>query len=177
MYKDIFLFLHHGRRRNEVLSLSWDMVDLSQRLYYIPAQINKAKKNMSYKMTDILYDRLMIHYLHACLNQNTRHPKGYVFINPQTNNQFITLSKAWKRFLHVNDLPYIRLHDIRHLIGTYSINVLNIPIEKVSHALGHTNIETTQKYITIKPETSKQVIDKIINSVILPAKGEEMPIG
>lgn len=71
MYKDIFLFLLHGRRRNEVLSLSWDMVDLEQRLYYIPAQINKARKNMSHKMTDILYDRLMVHYLHAYIKQNT----------------------------------------------------------------------------------------------------------
>ena len=170
MYRDIFLFLLHGRRRNEVLSLTWEMVDMEQGLYYIPAQINKARKNMSYKMTDILRDRLMIHYLHACVQQNTRHPKGYVFLNPQTNTQYSTLAKAWKRFLHVNDLPYIRLHDIRHLIGTYSINVLNLPIEKVSHTLGHTNIETTQKYVTIKPETSKQVIDKIINSVILPDK-------
>ena len=91
MYRDIFLFLLHGRRRNEVLSLSWDMVDMEQRLYYIPAQINKARKNMSYKMTDILYDRLMVHYLHACIKQNTRHPKGYVFINAQTNTQFSTL--------------------------------------------------------------------------------------
>jgi len=170
MYRDIFLFLLHGRRRNEVLSLTWDMVDMEQKLYYIPAMINKARRNMSYKMTDILYDRLMLHYLHACVSQNTRHPKGYVFKNSQTQTRFKDLSKAWRRFLSESDLPYIRLHDIRHLIGTYSINVLELPIEKVSHALGHTNVETTQKYITIKPETSKQVIDKIINSVILPDK-------
>lgn len=176
MYKDILLFLLHGRRRNEVLSLTWDMVDMEQSLYYIPAMINKARQNMSYKMTDILHSRLMVHYLHACVEQNTRHPKGYVFKNSQTNTRFKDLSKAWRRFLHVNDLPYIRLHDIRHLIGTYSINVLELPIEKVSHALGHTNVETTQKYVTIKPETSKQVIDKIINSVILPEKAVESPI-
>lgn len=168
IYKDIFLFLLHGRRRNEVLSITWKMVDLEQRLYYIPAQINKAKRNMSYKMTDILHDRLSFYYLHACIDQNTRHPVGYVFKNPDSDNKFATLSKAWQRFLKANDLPYIRLHDIRHLIGTYSVNVLELPIEKVSHALGHTNIETTQKYITIKPETSKQVIDKIIASVKLP---------
>ncbi|MDY0194404.1 MAG: tyrosine-type recombinase/integrase, partial [Aliarcobacter butzleri] len=152
-------------------------LDSHEILIRVMARIGqKARKNMSYKMTDILRDRLMIHYLHACVEQNTRHPKGYVFTNPQTNTQYATLSKAWKRFLHVNDLPYIRLHDIRHLIGTYSINVLNLPIEKVSHTLGHTNIETTQKYVTIKPETSKQVIDKIINSVILPDKVAESSI-
>ena len=172
LYSDIFLFLLHGRRRNEVLSLTWKMIDINQRLYYIPAQINKARKDMSYKMTDMLYQRLLKHYLHACVDENTRFPQGLVFKNPETGKKFSTLSKAWKRFLEENDLPYIRLHDIRHLIGTYSINVLELPIEKVSHALGHTNIETTQKYITIKPETSKQVIETIIKSISVPEKVE-----
>ena len=141
------------------------MVDFSQNLYKIPAMINKARKNMAYKMTDILHDRLLKHYLHACIDQNTRFPKGYVFLNPYTNNRYVDLKKAWTKFLTSNDLPVIRLHDIRHLIGTYSINVLELPIEKISHTLGHTNVATTEKYITVKPETSKFVIDKILESV------------
>lgn len=165
MMRDIFLFLFHGRRKGEVLNLTWDMVDFDQRLYRIPAMINKARKNMSYKMTDILYDRLMFHYLHECINQNTRFPRGYVFVNPETRTKYSYLKKAWDRFLEANDLPKIRLHDIRHLIGTYSINILELPIEKISHTLGHTNVATTEKYVTIKPETSKQVIDKIFASV------------
>lgn len=163
--KDIFLFLFHGRRKNEVLSLTWEMVDFSQNLYKIPAMINKARKNMSYKMTDILHDRLMRYYLHACIDQNTRFPKGHVFLNPNTNKKYIDLKKPWRKFLLSNDLPAIRLHDIRHLIGTYSINVLELPIEKISHTLGHTNVSTTEKYITVKPETSKYVIEKVLNSV------------
>jgi integrase len=165
IYRDIFLFLFHGRRRNEVLSIKWIMIDLEQRIYKIPAPINKAKRDMSYKMTDILYHRLNNHYLMACLQQNTRYPKGYVFVNPLTLNKFASLTKAWQRFLYANDLPTIRLHDIRHLIGTYTINTLELPIEKISHTLGHTDIKTTQKYITKKPESSKQIIDKIFESV------------
>ena len=165
VYKDIFFFLLHGRRRNEVLSLTWDMVDLEQRLYYIPAKINKAKRNMSYKMTDELYYRLLKIYLHTCIDQNTKYPKGYVFINVKTGNNFKDLRKAWNRLLKKYDLPYIRLHDIRHLIGSYSINYLDLPIEHISYALGHTSIEITQKYVTMKPQISKDVIDKIFNSI------------
>ncbi len=165
IYSDIFFFLLHGRRRGEVLNLTWDMLDLDQRLYYIPAKINKAKRNMSYKMTDELYRRLYKIYLHICIEQNTKYPKGYIFVNPYTKNKFKDLRKAWQRFLKTYNLPYIRLHDIRHLIGTYSINYLDLPIEHISYALGHTNIEITQKYITVKPQISKDVIDKIFNSL------------
>jgi len=165
VYSDILFFLLHGRRRNEVLSLTWDMVDFEQKLYYIPAKINKVKKNMQYMMTEQLYNRLYAVYLKECVNQGVKYPTGYVFTNPQTNTRYKCLRGAWSRLLKKNDLPYIRLHDIRHLLGTYSINFLSLPIEHVSYALGHTNIEITQKYITIKPEISKEVIKKVFESV------------
>ena len=165
IYKDIFLFLFHGRRRNEVLSLEFSMIDFEQRLYKIPAKINKAKRNQSHKMTDILYARLYKHYAIACINQETKYPKGFVFCNPFTLTRFYDLTKAWARFLDKNDLPEIRLHDIRHLIGTYTTNTLELPIEKISHTLGHTDIKTTQRYITKKPDSSKEILDSILNSI------------
>ena len=56
MRKNIFTFLLHGRRKDEVLSLTWDMVDLEKRTYSIGYEINKAKKNMTYEITDELYE-------------------------------------------------------------------------------------------------------------------------
>lgn len=165
IYKDLLLFLFHGRRLNEVLSIKFEMIDFSQRQYQIPAQINKAKKNDTHKMTDILFDRLFKYYLHACIDQNTKYPQGFVFQNPYTHKKYADLKKPWKRFIDKFDLPYIRLHDIRHLIGTYTINTLNQPIEKVSHVLGHSDIKITQIYVTKKSSTSKEVIDTIFESL------------
>ena len=165
IYRDIFLFLLHGRRLNEVLSLDWEMIDLDKMIYYIPAKINKAKRNMAYKMSNELYDRLSVHYQKACVDQKTVVPKGKVFLNPKTGKKFVDLRKPWSRLLASKNLPHTRIHDIRHLIGTYSINHLQIPIERVSHTLGHTSIEITQKYITADPETAKEVFESIYNSV------------
>ncbi|QNM89448.1 hypothetical protein HOO34_07200 [Aliarcobacter cryaerophilus] len=44
LYREIFTFLLHGRRKEEVLSLTWDMIDLEKRVYQIGFEINKAKK-------------------------------------------------------------------------------------------------------------------------------------
>jgi integrase len=163
-YCDIFFFLLQGRRLNEVLSITWDMINFEDSIYHIPPKINKAKKLMSYSMTDGLKHRLInIHSSSKTIG--TYKPDGYIFVNPKTNNKYVDISRAWKRFLSKNNLPKIRLHDIRHLIATYSINYLQIPIEHISHTLGHSDITVTQKYITKVPQTAKNVIDKIIDSV------------
>lgn len=159
---DIFFFLLHGRRKNEVLSLKFSDINFKTRTYTIPFKINKAKRDMVYKMSDELYDRLYRRYIEA-KKQNKLN--GYVFVNLMTNDKYQDLRKSWNSLLKRNNLPRIRLHDIRHLIGTYSINYLKIPIEQVSFTLGHTNIITTQKYITANVRKSKETIENLLKSI------------
>lgn len=159
---DIFFFLLHGRRKNEVLSLKFSDINFKTRTYTIPFKINKAKRDMSYKMSDELYDRLYRRYIDA---KKRNKLNGYVFVNPMTNDKYQDLRKSWNSLLKRNNLPKIRLHDIRHLIGTYSINYLKIPIEQVSFTLGHTNIITTQKYITANVRKSKETIENLLKSI------------
>ena len=159
---DIFFFLLHGRRKNEVLSLKWQDINLKTKTYEIPALINKAKRNMTYSMSDDLYTRLYKRYVKA---KNNNDLNNYIFINPNTNTKFKDLRKSWNSLLKRNNLPKIRLHDIRHLVATYSINYLNLPVEQVSFTLGHTNITTTQRYITTDIKNSKKTIESLINSV------------
>ena len=159
---DIFFFLLHGRRKSEVLNLRWCDINFKTKTYIIPCKINKAKRDMVYSMSDELYKRLLKLYIQA---KNDKNLDNYIFVNPMTNTKFTDLRRSWNSFLKRNNLPKIRLHDIRHLIGTYSINYLKIPVEQVSFALGHTNIITTQKYITTNIKKSKELIENLINSV------------
>ena len=164
IYRNIFLFLAHGRRLNEALSLKWKHVDLENNRYHIPSSLNKTRKNMSYEMTETLRS-VFLYQLYLAKKHDYYSLDSYVFFNPQTKNRFIDIRRAWRRFLKSNNLPKMRIHDIRHLVGTYSINYLNLPIEKVSHTLGHTNILTTQRYVTKRPKTAKEVIDNILISI------------
>ncbi|MCI6989473.1 MAG: site-specific integrase [Campylobacter sp.] len=159
---DIFFFLLHGRRKNEVLSLKWCDINLKTRTYKIPFQINKAKREMIYAMSDELYTRLYKRYIIA---KRANLLNTYIFLNPNTNDKFKDIRKSWNTLLKSNNLPKIRLHDIRHLIGTYSINYLKLPIEEVSFTLGHTSIITTQKYITTNNKKSKATIENLLNTV------------
>ena len=159
-YKDIFLLLLHGRRLSEVLNLEWEYIDLNNGIMYLSATQNKSRKNLSFEMTDILAVRLF-----ARTDKNKALMSGYVFINPKTNKPYRDVRRAWKRLLESNKLPKIRIHDMRHLVATYSINTLKLSVEHVSHTLGHTDIKTTQRYINPNPGNARKVIDSVINSV------------
>lgn len=159
---DIFFFLLHGRRKSEVLKLKWCDVNLKTKTYKIPCKINKAKRDMLYSMSDELYNRLIKRYREA---KKLNLLNDFVFLNTKTGKNFIDLRRSWNSLLKRNHLPKIRLHDIRHLIGSYSINYLKLPIEQVSFTLGHTNIVTTQKYITTNIKKSKDLVQNLINSV------------
>jgi len=166
VFKDIFLFLLHGRRLKEVLQLQWQFLDLVQGIMYLPARKNKSKKNLSFKLTDRQLNSLRFFHSLEIDRQSTVFPMGYVFKNPNTDLPYSDIRKAWRRLLDSYNLPLIRIHDIRHLVATYAINELSQPIEHVSHLLGHSDIQITQRYVNPKPENSKKVMDSLFDSLV-----------
>lgn len=64
---------------------------------HIPAKINKTKRNMSYRISDELYDILLHIYQKATLEQKTSIPLGYVFKNPKTDTKFVDLRKPHRK--------------------------------------------------------------------------------
>ena len=157
VYKDIFLFLLHGRRLNEVLDLDWEFIDLQERVMYLPSARNKSRKNLIFELTS-----KQLAVLNA-VKPSLRN--GNVFLNPATGKKYKDIRKAWQRLLDGANLDKIRIHDIRHLIGTYLINELNIPIEHVSHLLGHSSIQVTQRYVNLKPANAKNAMDSLFESL------------
>ncbi|WP_457560561.1 tyrosine-type recombinase/integrase [Caminibacter sp.] len=162
-FRGIFTFLLHGRRLNEVLSLTWENVDFENEVYFIPPQINKAKRLMTYQMTDLLKDVLQRQKM---LKEIECPTSPYVFPSSVTCRKIQDIRKQFKKLLSLAKInKKMRIHDIRHLVASYSINYLGLSVEEVSYTLGHTSIEITQRYINPRAEISKKVITKIFDSV------------
>jgi len=161
--RDIMILGLHGRRLSECLNMQWFQINLDEKFYSLPHQKNKAKKNMQFSMTDTLYSMFKNRYKIA-LDSDTYSSDDYVFLNPNTLTKYTDISRTFKKVKIASDIEIsdFRFHDFRHLLGTYSINELNIPIELVSHTLGHTNIATTEIYITKNKTSSKTVNDSYL---------------
>ena len=171
VYKDIFLFLLHGRRLGEVIKLEWEYLDLHQGIVYYPSTKNKSKRHLAYELTKDLLEVLSVHYEEAVVRQNTVFPTGYVFINPNTGRRYKDIRPGWKRLLLLNNLPHTKVHNIRHILGTYLVNELSIPLESVSFVLGHQDTAITKRYVNIKPKVAKNAIDILFKDI--KSKGEK----
>jgi integrase len=164
IYKLIFLFALHGRRKSEILNMQWYQIDFLNQEYKIPAQKNKSKKSDVHKMTGLLYTHLKEFY-----NSSFTHEidlNQYLFLNPQTQKPYTDIRRY---FLSLKEncgiLKPFRFHDFRHLLATVLINQCKLPIETVSYALGHSSIEVTQRYITKNSNLSKESVNDFLSFI------------
>ena len=151
LYRGIFTFLLEGRRKDEVLSIEWNMIDLEQKLYTIKYEENKAKKNMFYEMSDELHDILI----------NIDDKKGLVFKSPKTGLKLQNIRHAWSRILKAANINHeITLHEIRHLLGYTLLNECNETEEVTAAVLGQTTTRATRRYAKVRQKVAANGLKK-----------------
>lgn len=152
-YRGILVFLFHGRRFGEVNSLLWDNINLKTNEYTIISESNKIRKNQTYIMTPVQIEAL----------KTQRHTKsGLVFSGIKDNKVTLpTFKRHWVKVLNRTGIK-IRLHDLRHLLGTTMVNN-GESLESIGKALGHSNSNITKRYAKTTKETAHNVVSGYLN--------------
>lgn len=158
--RGVFMFLMHGRRLNEVLTLDWKDINFKAGTYTIRAENNKARIDMTYSITD---------RLQVVLDSFYKQKSGFVF--PAINDESKQLSSDtvrnhWKSELH--------LHDLRHLIGGHLVN-MGVSYEIIGAILGHTPTtgNITSRYSKVKANTASDVVTSMLDDLIVKSDDEE----
>lgn len=72
-------------------------------------------------------------------------------------------TKGFSKFLNENNLPKIRVHDLRHTIGTLLIKN-GSSLREVQEWLGHSNVQTTEIYTHLDASTKIHSV-KVLNNL------------
>jgi len=128
--------LNTGMRRNEILSLRWECVDLKQR--FIKVVKTKSGKNRIIPINDVLCDVLR--------DQERRNSCEYVFPNPETKRPLKSIRHSFENACRRANIKGLRFHDLRH---TFSCRLVQkgCDIETLRALLGHHSITVTERYI------------------------------
>jgi integrase len=152
--RGVYIWLMHGRRLNEVLSLKWEHIDLENKTYKIIGDNNKARKNMEYILTGYQLEAM-----------GRPKKKGYVF--PAINSTSKALSKETIRNHDVGLFKAgMHKHDLRHCIGGYLINKGTLK-EVISVILGHTqNKSITDRYAQVRKKTANKALVSMLDDLL-----------
>jgi integrase len=144
--------LSTGARLNEVLTAQWKNVSLQNRLWLVPPESSKSKRLRSIPLTDSALGVLQL--------IDKKESDVYVFTNRKTGKPFVNVFKPWNRIRTKAGVPFLRLHDLRHMYASYCVNS-GRTIFEVSQLLGHADTRTTVRYSHLSSRTLLEAANSV----------------
>jgi integrase len=136
--------LDTGMRQGEIFSLRWRDVDLESILVNIRAFHTKTMKERQVAITTRL--ALELERLKTSAPHNS---DGLVF------GIIDNVKRSFTAARNKAGLEDVRFHDLRHTAATRLVGA-HIPLSEVGRVLGHTQANTTYRYVNANVETAKR---------------------
>jgi len=182
-----YICLTTGTRRGEAAGLTWDCLDLKNRVFYVnkslkvvsgkPREMGKTKTE---KSTRVLYfdehlaDLFRRHKYYQddwLKNNGFKNTQNLVFVHSEASvtgeTQYYNPNSCFdwlKKLCLRNNIPHIGLHSLRAQCATIAASI-GTPINLVSAQLGHSNIGTTSIYVRDMLDMRKKVSDKMFSKL------------
>ncbi len=158
--------LNTGMRKSEILHLTWDRVDLKNRIILLDKTKNGERREIP--VNDTLFNAL------SCIVRNLK--TDYVFYNPDTLKPFYDIKKSWQRALAKTHILDFRFHDLRHTFAS-SLVMKGVDLTTVKELLGHKDVKMTLRYAHLaKSHISEavSVLDKNYHNFIIVDENERL---
>jgi integrase len=149
----IRLYIFTGMRRDEGLTLTWDEVDLPNKRI----RLKDAKTGAR----EVPLGKSAIEVLERLAKLRELMPSPYVIPSPTNRNKhFNGMGKLWTRIRTKAGLPNVRIHDLRHNYGGAGAAATRSAVH-VKGLLGHTQLSTTDRYMTLAEAPLSQAADEV----------------
>ena len=170
----VLLSLYTGLRIGELCALSWNDVDMINKVIHVRhtiARVKNENETDAYKTKliidkpktkastrDIPISSLLFDLLKRLKNgydSNFVISKDSSFVNPRT------FEYHYQQLLKQNNIPYINFHCIRHTFATRCIEA-GVDIKSLSEILGHANVNITlNTYVHSSIELKRSQLEKL----------------
>lgn len=151
----VLLSINTGIRRGELLSLTWDNIDLQHAMLTITGSTTKTGKTRH-----IPLNKEALQVIKQW--QKTTNAKcGLIFPN-KNGCKFANIHTAWKKLLKSAKIENFRWHDLRHHFASKLV-MAGVDLNTVRELLGHSDIKMTLRYAHLAPEHKAQAVAKLLD--------------
>jgi integrase len=150
------LLMLTGRRRDEILTLTWPMVDWQHSLFNLPdTKSGQLKVPVSARVLALLKH----------IHQQTGTPRtGYVLRTPK-GTRLRSINRTWENIRVAAGIPDVRLHDLRHSFASDAL-MSGVPLAVVGALLGHKQAQTTQRYAHLANHVVRQGLELATERIV-----------
>jgi excisionase family DNA binding protein len=141
--------LNTGARRNELLTLRWENVDLERGTILL--RHTKAGRDRLIPINGTLAATL------AELKAESR--GAYVFVGPK-GRPVGTIRRAFENACRRAGLVGLRIHDLRHTFATRLVR-RGVDIVTAQALLGHSNVTITQRYVHTGEDAKREAVRRL----------------
>jgi len=152
----VLLSLFTGQRRNSVLSMRWDNVDLKNGLIYIPD--TKNGDPMQIPMTTQTKD--LLESIKADAESDWVIPS-----NKSASGHLEDPKRPWQDLLKRANIKNLRLHDLRRTQGSYQA-ITGASINIIGKSLGHKSTNTTMIYARLSADPVREAMQKSTDKIM-----------
>lgn len=166
IFPAVFMY-YTGWRKNEVLNLKWEYVNLAETYVMLPAELSKNKTGRVYYIPPDI-KKLFEKEYEVKVELNIESP--FVFLNKNRTDRVKDIRGAWKSACIKAGIPNLIPHDLRRSTVRNLIRA-GVPAKVAQQITGHKTMSILERYnivseIDLKEASLKQM--KYINS-----KGED----
>lgn len=142
-----------GCRENEILSLTWDMVDFERGyLRFADTKTGKSNRPLSQSAAAVL----------ETLPQIEGNP--FVLPGAKPGEHLKEIKRLWHAVRHAAKLDGVRLHDLRHSYASVPASS-GESLLVLRTLLGHKRAATTERYAHLGDDPVRRAADKAANSI------------
>lgn len=140
-----------GMRKGEILSLTWDNIDVERGIAYIFETKNSEPRGVP--LADLALSLLIK------LRHHRSNVSNYIF--PSPNGDWpIDIRSAWEVARIRAGLKGFRFHDLRHTTGSYlAMNGASLP--EIAAVLGHKTYEMVKRYAHLSDQHTAGVVERM----------------
>jgi integrase len=139
--------LSTGCRLSEALLATHEQIDIPNRVWRIPATNSKSKRVRSVPLNDSALQILQ--------GGDPESTSIYVFPNQKTGKPYGRIHKAWHRIRKAANVPFLRLHDLRHMYASFLVNSGRSLFE-VQNILGHSDPKISMRYSHLSSKSMQE---------------------
>ena len=166
--KPVLLVAYHlGQRAGEILSLTWDRVDLQRGFIALRALDTKTKKPRQVPMTPPVRAALQdLAKVRSLAHKN-------VFVRAGQPYTYEPVRTAFKKAVKAAGIEDLRFHDLRHCAAT-NLRRAGIDTTTAMQIIGHKSAHMWKRYNTVRESdllsAASQLNSFLTNTVITPAE-------